>query len=82
MTARPYVRNASTRELVSRRRTAARQNRSPSYPPGLAEHGVELAEIPSSGHWSMYANAPELWRRTTAFLSPTDSGDDGGRRPS
>ena len=55
------------------------QNRSPSSLPELAEHG---AEIPHSGHWPMYANAPELWRRITAFLHRTGSGDDWGRRPS
>jgi pimeloyl-ACP methyl ester carboxylesterase len=43
------------------------QNRRLSYLPTLAEGGVELAEIPESGHWPMYSNAPELWTRLTDF---------------
>jgi pimeloyl-ACP methyl ester carboxylesterase len=32
------------------------QNAGLSYLPFLREHGVELAEIPLSGHWPMYSN--------------------------
>jgi len=49
------------------------QNRSLSYLPALADHGVALAEIPHSGHWPMYANAPEMWSRISAFVSRTSA---------
>jgi pimeloyl-ACP methyl ester carboxylesterase len=45
------------------------QNRTLSYLPTLAVHGVELAEIPHSGHWPMYANAPCMWSRIAQFLT-------------
>ncbi|KAE8147905.1 Alpha/Beta hydrolase protein [Aspergillus avenaceus] len=44
------------------------QNVSLSYLPTLKENGVELAEIPFSGHFPMYSNPPEMYRRITAFL--------------
>jgi YNFM family putative membrane transporter len=37
------------------------QNRSLSYLPTLADHDVELAAIPQSGHWLMSSNAPGMW---------------------
>ncbi|WP_423181298.1 alpha/beta fold hydrolase [Arthrobacter sp. NyZ413] len=43
------------------------QNKSLSYLAHLASHGVVLAEIPHSGHFPMYSNAPEMWRRIAAF---------------
>ena len=43
------------------------QNNALSYLPHLAANGVELAEIPNSGHFPMYSNAPEMWRRIAAF---------------
>lgn len=43
------------------------QNNTLSYLPHLASNGVELAEIPHSGHFPMYSNAPEMWRRIAAF---------------
>lgn len=43
------------------------QNNTLSYLPHLAGNGVELAEIPHSGHFPMYSNAPEMWRRIVAF---------------
>ncbi len=52
------------------------ENRSLSYLPQLAEHGVELAEIEHSGHWPMYSNAPEMWSRISAFVARAESGDD------
>jgi pimeloyl-ACP methyl ester carboxylesterase len=48
------------------------QNRRLSYLPTLAESGVELAEIPHSGHWPMYSNAPEMWSRIAQFVTRTD----------
>ena len=45
------------------------QNRRLSYLPTLAEGGVELADIPHSGHWPMYSNAPEMWSRIVEFLT-------------
>jgi pimeloyl-ACP methyl ester carboxylesterase len=56
------------------------QNRSLSYLPTLADHGGELAEIPHSGHWPMYSNAPEMWSRITSFVNRTSAGDDQWRR--
>lgn len=46
------------------------QNATLSYLGHLARHGVELAEIPFSGHFPMYSNPPEMWRRITEFLVP------------
>jgi pimeloyl-ACP methyl ester carboxylesterase len=43
------------------------QNNTLSYLPHLAANGVELAEIPYCGHFPMYSNAPEMWRRIAAF---------------
>ncbi|MHC6231918.1 alpha/beta fold hydrolase [Arthrobacter sp. MMS24-T111] len=43
------------------------QNKTLSYLPHLAANGVVLAEIPHSGHFPMYSNAPEMWRRIAAF---------------
>jgi pimeloyl-ACP methyl ester carboxylesterase len=43
------------------------QNASLSYLPRLHAHGVELAEIPHSGHFPMYSNAPAMWQRIAAF---------------
>ncbi|KAL4893236.1 alpha/beta-hydrolase [Aspergillus ambiguus] len=44
------------------------QNRNLSYLTRLADSGVELAEIPLSGHFPMYANPAEMYRRITTFL--------------
>jgi pimeloyl-ACP methyl ester carboxylesterase len=44
-----------------------KQNKTLSYLPHLAANGVELAEIAHSGHFPMYSNAPEMWRRIAAF---------------
>ncbi len=44
------------------------RNRALSYLPTLADHRVELAEIPHSGHWPRYSNAPEMWSRIAEFL--------------
>lgn len=43
------------------------QNKTLSYLPHLESNGVVLAEIPYSGHFPMYSNAPEMWRRIAAF---------------
>lgn len=42
-----------------------------SYLPKLAANGVELAEIPHSGHWPMYANPVAMWERITRFQTAT-----------
>jgi pimeloyl-ACP methyl ester carboxylesterase len=55
------------------------QNRALSYLSTRAEDGVELAEIPHSGHWPMYSNAPEMWSRIAEFLARTDLADTGRR---
>ncbi|OGM44167.1 hypothetical protein ABOM_007002 [Aspergillus bombycis] len=44
------------------------QNASLSYLPKLSEGAVELAEIPYSGHFPMYSNPPEMFRRVKEFL--------------
>ncbi|GAB1193233.1 hypothetical protein APSETT444_002436 [Aspergillus pseudonomiae] len=44
------------------------KNASLSYLPRLKEGAVELAEIPYSGHFPMYSNPPEMFRRVKAFL--------------
>jgi pimeloyl-ACP methyl ester carboxylesterase len=43
------------------------RNSSLSYLPTLATGGVELAEVPHSGHWPMYANPVAMWERIAAF---------------
>jgi pimeloyl-ACP methyl ester carboxylesterase len=43
------------------------QNASLSYLPTLAAHGVEVAEIPQSGHWPMYSNPVATWERIERF---------------
>lgn len=47
------------------------QNNTLSYLPTVQTAGVELAEIPDCGHFPMYANAPEMWRRIHQFLTAT-----------
>jgi pimeloyl-ACP methyl ester carboxylesterase len=39
-----------------------------SYLPALKEEGVELAEVAASGHFPMYSNPVEMWRRIAVFL--------------
>lgn len=43
------------------------QNAHLSYLPTLAAAGIELAPIPYSGHWPMYANPVAMWDRIAAF---------------
>jgi len=45
------------------------QNAALTYLPTLAEHGIELAEIPRCGHFPMYSNPPAMWSRVTQFLT-------------
>ena len=49
------------------------RNNTLSYLPRLAANGVVLAEIPHSGHFPMYSNAPEMWRRIATFQAPAGS---------
>lgn len=49
------------------------QNAALSYLPRLADHGVELAEIPHCGHFPMYANPPEMWRRLGQFIASSNA---------
>ena len=44
------------------------ENSTLSYLAKLAAGGVELAEIPHSGHWPMYANPVAMWKRIAAFM--------------
>lgn len=44
------------------------ENQGLSYLPRLEKEGVELAEIPDSGHFPMYSNPVEMWRRIAEFL--------------
>lgn len=45
------------------------QNSSLSYLSKLEANGVELAELPRSGHFPMYANPVAMWDRIAAFLA-------------
>jgi pimeloyl-ACP methyl ester carboxylesterase len=54
------------------------QNAGLSYLPLLREHGVELAEIPFSGHWPMYSNPVAMWAEIAGFY---DRHFDRGRKP-
>jgi pimeloyl-ACP methyl ester carboxylesterase len=44
------------------------ENSTLSYLAKLAAGGVELTEIPRSGHWPMYANPVAMWERIAAFI--------------
>lgn len=48
------------------------QNNTLTYLPGLADNGVELAEIPHSAHFPMYSNPPQMWSRITDFVLRAD----------
>ena len=48
------------------------ENRGLSYLGGLLRRGVQLAEIPESGHWPMYANPPALWARMEQFIAQSE----------
>ena len=50
------------------------ENASLSYLSEIARKGVELAEIPESGHFPMYANPPEMWHRLSQFIASNDPG--------
>ncbi|MEV7632970.1 alpha/beta hydrolase [Microbacterium sp. NPDC089318] len=51
------------------------QNAGLSYLTSLAAGGVELAEIPHSGHFPMYSNAPAMWDRISGFVARADAAD-------
>ncbi|KAL6365476.1 hypothetical protein LRP88_01470 [Fusarium phalaenopsidis] len=46
-----------------------------SYLPRLVRAGVELAEIPRSGHFVMYSNPVAMWERIAHFLSRVEHFD-------
>ena len=48
------------------------QNRHLSYLGDLPSRGVEVVEIPHSGHFPMYSNPPALWGAMAAFLERHD----------
>ena len=48
------------------------QNAHLSYLTDLPKRGVELIEIPHSGHFPMYSNPPVLWAAMAAFLERHD----------
>lgn len=43
-----------------------------SYLEYIASEGVELAEVPEAGHFPMYSNPVEMWRRIAQFLSSSE----------
>lgn len=45
-----------------------KENSTLSYLAKLTAGGVELAEIPHSGHWPMYANPVAMWERIATFI--------------
>lgn len=49
------------------------QNRHLSYLGDLPGYGVEVAEIPHSGHFPMYSNPPALWSEMAAFIEGCES---------
>ncbi|WP_105969968.1 alpha/beta fold hydrolase [Streptomyces geranii] len=63
------------------------RNAALSYLPELAAGGVELAEIPGSGHWPMYSNPVAMWDRIARFHGGGGGGGsaqeipDRSRRP-
>ncbi len=51
------------------------QNRHLSYLPRLRDVGVDVIEIPQSGHFPMYSNAPALWAALAGFLTRAEAGE-------
>ncbi|OYD60195.1 UNVERIFIED_ORG: pimeloyl-ACP methyl ester carboxylesterase [Burkholderia sp. CF145] len=49
------------------------QNASLSYLPTLSARGVQLAEVSHSGHFPMYSNPVEMWRRVAQFIGSVPS---------
>lgn len=49
------------------------QNNTLSYLSHIQANGVELAEIPQCGHFPMYSNAPEMWRRLACFVESAEA---------
>ncbi len=49
------------------------ENSTLSYLAKLAAGGVELAEIPHSGHWPMYANPVAMWEWLAAFVQQAEA---------
>ena len=43
------------------------QNSALSYLSKLSANGVDLAEIPHSAHWPMYANPVAMWEHIARF---------------
>jgi pimeloyl-ACP methyl ester carboxylesterase len=56
------------------------QNSELSYIERLNKSGVELAEIPYSGHFPMYSNPQELWSRLAQFIDRCDQNDMNARQ--
>ncbi|CAG8427023.1 unnamed protein product [Penicillium salamii] len=48
------------------------ENRGLSYLGQLEKEGVELALIPESGHFPMYSNPVEMWRRIANFFAKNE----------
>lgn len=66
--------NAPLMQMLSelscpRRFIYGEQNRHLSYLDDLADMGVEVVEIPQSGHFPMYSNPPALWAAMADFLT-------------
>lgn len=57
------------------------QNSSLSYLPALAAAGVELAEIPKSGHFPMYSNPVAMWQRIAEFQNSGSDSRYSGSTP-
>ncbi|KAI5459028.1 Alpha/Beta hydrolase protein [Mariannaea sp. PMI_226] len=51
-----------------------------SYLPRLVQAGVELAEIPHSGHFVMYSNPVAMWERIAQFISRVEYFKGGNKR--
>ncbi|MEM0947184.1 MAG: alpha/beta hydrolase [Pseudomonadota bacterium] len=49
------------------------QNRHLSYLGRLPDIGVEVIEIPHSGHFPMYSNPPALWTELSAFIERSEA---------
>jgi pimeloyl-ACP methyl ester carboxylesterase len=49
------------------------QNRHLSYLGDLPGLGVEVVEIPFSGHFPMYANPPALWAAMADFIARAEA---------
>lgn len=69
-------RNSLVRGVIHGTRGAVHsgaQHASLPYLPKLTANGVQLAQVPHSGHWPMYSNPTWMWDRIATLHARTGS---------